>query len=445
MPSIFSFKSECSSRDSRSVRRAKSKQDACKSDITQQATRVSEVSADSEQCEGDQVNASEMGNGIRQEVGGVLEVAVNGQAEDDRLVSEDLTVDEDTRNGVDRQEVGGVEDGQTEDDRLVSEVDEDTRNGVDRQEVGGVEDGQTEDDRLVSEVNEDTRNGVDRQEVGGVEDGQTEDDRLVSEVNDDTRNGVDRQEVGGVEDGQTEDDRLVSEVDEDTRNEVDRQEVGGVQNSDEDDSLVSEDVDEEMMDGVHREIESETSTLEQSREEFVISMEIELEKNEVEIGSLQIENEVLVEENESFREENSTLKDETLKLKDENLQLKNSLQRGMNHGISSQLKCYETLSARPIDPHLHKDNDMVCFYTGLPTYDVYYGVFKLLQPIVSTDLIKSGFSLLDQYLLTLMKLRLSLEHQDLAYRFGISLLCQSNFSKVGSCYELGIAMSYCMA
>ena len=164
MPSIFSFKSaaptQCSSRYSRSVRRAKSKQDACKSDITQ-ATRVSEVSADSEQCEGDQVNASEIGNGVRQEVSGVLEVAVNGQAEDDRLVSEDLTVDE----------------------------------------------------------------------------------------------------------------------------EWSRQ-AGGWQSSDEDDSLVSEDVDEEMMDGVHCEIESETSTLEQSREEFVISMEIELEKNEVVICKL---------------------------------------------------------------------------------------------------------------------------------------------------------------
>ena len=75
VPSIFSFKSaaptQCSSRYSRSVRRAKSKQDACKSDITQ-ATRVSEISADSEQCEGDQVNASEIGNGVRQEVGGVI-------------------------------------------------------------------------------------------------------------------------------------------------------------------------------------------------------------------------------------------------------------------------------------------------------------------------------------------------------------------------------------
>ena len=133
MPSIFSFQSaaptQCSSRYSRSVRRAKSKQDACKSDITQ-ATRVSEVSADSEECEGDQVNASKMGNGIRQEVGGVLEVAVNGQAEDDRLVSEDLTVDEDTRNGVDRQEVGGIQ-SSDEDVSLVSEdVDEEMMDGV---------------------------------------------------------------------------------------------------------------------------------------------------------------------------------------------------------------------------------------------------------------------------------------------------------------------------
>ena len=73
--------------------------------------------------------------------------------------------------------------------------------------------------------------------------------------------------------------------------------------------------------------------------------------------------------------------------------------------------------------------DVIKFYTGLPSYPHLTTVFNYL----SSDLVESKCSalpLFQQFLITLMKLRLNVCDQDIAYRFGISQLTVSkNFRK----------------
>lgn len=71
----------------------------------------------------------------------------------------------------------------------------------------------------------------------------------------------------------------------------------------------------------------------------------------------------------------------------------------------------------------HKD-EKTRFYTGLNTWSIFMAVFKLCKPDVETpagmNLFKCKITLEEQFLMTLMRLRLSLTMQDLAYRFDVS-------------------------
>ena len=66
-----------------------------------------------------------------------------------------------------------------------------------------------------------------------------------------------------------------------------------------------------------------------------------------------------------------------------------------------------------------KDNDAKTkFYTGLPTYHIFMVVFNFLYPFVNRP---TKLSLMDEFLLVMMKLRLNLLTEDLAHRFGVSI------------------------
>ena len=65
------------------------------------------------------------------------------------------------------------------------------------------------------------------------------------------------------------------------------------------------------------------------------------------------------------------------------------------------------------------DNDQTHFYTGLPSYAVFNSLLSLLSQMISAQSTGCCLSAGDQLLLLLIKLRLALPHQDLAYRFGI--------------------------
>ncbi|KAL2081096.1 hypothetical protein ACEWY4_022949 [Coilia grayii] len=69
---------------------------------------------------------------------------------------------------------------------------------------------------------------------------------------------------------------------------------------------------------------------------------------------------------------------------------------------------------------LRNDAEKVSFYTGLPNYFVFETVMWLLAPHMKGDK-NSKLSKFQQLLLTLMRLRLDLRNQDLAYRFGVKV------------------------
>ena len=65
------------------------------------------------------------------------------------------------------------------------------------------------------------------------------------------------------------------------------------------------------------------------------------------------------------------------------------------------------------------DDKKVLYYTGLPSYSVLQSVFSLVVKGIP-DSCDSGLGIFNQFLITLMKLRLDVGEQDLAYRFGIN-------------------------
>ena len=73
------------------------------------------------------------------------------------------------------------------------------------------------------------------------------------------------------------------------------------------------------------------------------------------------------------------------------------------------------------------DNEYVKFYTGLPNFKVLKSVFDLVAlPATST----TKLTRFQEFILTIMKLRLYCPFKDLAYRFGISVSTVSRiFSK----------------
>ena len=67
-----------------------------------------------------------------------------------------------------------------------------------------------------------------------------------------------------------------------------------------------------------------------------------------------------------------------------------------------------------------KDNDeKVLFYTGLPKFALMMTVFHFLESFINTTA-RTSLSKFQQFLLTMMRLRLNLSLCDLGYRFGVS-------------------------
>ena len=82
-------------------------------------------------------------------------------------------------------------------------------------------------------------------------------------------------------------------------------------------------------------------------------------------------------------------------------------------------KTHEELYASRLDEDGFKDNhEKVCYYTGLPKWGLLYVMFTFLKPHLSTAS-RKALTPFQQVLMTMMRLRLNLSGQDLAYRFSV--------------------------
>ena len=75
-------------------------------------------------------------------------------------------------------------------------------------------------------------------------------------------------------------------------------------------------------------------------------------------------------------------------------------------------------TSKPFDQNYFRDNAKVSFYTGLPTYKVLEATFIHASPFVKC--LTQCLTLFQEMTMVLMKLRLNVPQQDLAYRFGVS-------------------------
>ena len=91
---------------------------------------------------------------------------------------------------------------------------------------------------------------------------------------------------------------------------------------------------------------------------------------------------------------------------------------------NSQLR--ESIRLRGLNKERLSSNDsMVKFYTGLPSFTVLMAIFNFIAPYMP-QYSRTVLSTFQQFIMTLMKLRLNLFDQDIAYRFEVS---QSTVSK----------------
>ena len=82
---------------------------------------------------------------------------------------------------------------------------------------------------------------------------------------------------------------------------------------------------------------------------------------------------------------------------------------------------FHTSTAKPPfdETYFANDNEKVRFYTGLPAYDVLQTFLQYVSKFVVRK--SPTLSQFQEFVLTLMKLKLNMPMQDLAYRFGISI------------------------
>ena len=132
----------------------------------------------------------------------------------------------------------------------------------------------------------------------------------------------------------------------------------------------------------------------------------------------------LREENEKFKNSIKKLKEDSKAeielLQKENMKSKYIIQKLKN--VNTALVKKNKKLKNQIDEatfKLIKDKKKVQFYTGLPDIHVFKHVFNLIENYVPANN-ASTMTKLQEFCIVLMKLRLNLLEQDIAYRFGIS-------------------------
>ena len=154
-----------------------------------------------------------------------------------------------------------------------------------------------------------------------------------------------------------------------------------------------------------------------NEEDYEDEEELDGRNLEIEVGELQLQVAKLEETLQCY------LKDQVheLQQKFESAQVAiysehKSLHVHLEH-LQSQLGRAVSLSGANI---VKNDDTKTCFYTGLPSYKLFYGILEILKPVVSQHTQKSESELINGCFITLIKLRLGVPNDDLAYRFGVT-------------------------
>ena len=96
--------------------------------------------------------------------------------------------------------------------------------------------------------------------------------------------------------------------------------------------------------------------------------------------------------------------------------------------VRTELQAEKAVKSCTSQEELEKDDKKVVFYTGLPSYAVLLLVFNMVSSQVAGG-VRNALSPFQELIMFLMKLRLNLCLQDLAYRFGVSQTCVSRVCK----------------
>lgn len=80
-----------------------------------------------------------------------------------------------------------------------------------------------------------------------------------------------------------------------------------------------------------------------------------------------------------------------------------------------------------------QNEEKVKFYTGLPSFDILHNVFEHVSPFVAYK--SQNLTSFQEFIMTLIKLKLDAPHQDLSYRFNVSL---STVSRIFSAWMVAL-------
>ncbi|KAK7922721.1 hypothetical protein WMY93_009623 [Mugilogobius chulae] len=96
------------------------------------------------------------------------------------------------------------------------------------------------------------------------------------------------------------------------------------------------------------------------------------------------------------------------------------LEETLNDNTSEMYNLRKKVSDIELTPETFNGNDeKTKFYTGLPSFFVLMHIFQLCEPYITVSTL-SALSKFEQFIMVLMRLRLNLQIQDLAYRFMVS-------------------------
>ena len=121
--------------------------------------------------------------------------------------------------------------------------------------------------------------------------------------------------------------------------------------------------------------------------------------------------------NAELESKSKALEVECAKLKSNNIVLQSNLNSAVVRVSQIQFGANMILS----------DDEKTCFYTGLPTYQVFETLFSLLQSSIATGIFVNEGKNKDQFFATLVKLRQNVLLTDLAYRLNVTESTVSRF------------------